>query len=58
MPSGLEIKALARMIALGMGLDPDAEGKPDDQGQRHSIWQSYRQTARDALIAAEKIRDL
>jgi hypothetical protein len=43
------------MIALGMGLDPDAEGKPDDQGRSHPTWQSYRQTARDALIAAEKI---
>jgi hypothetical protein len=28
-PSELEIKALARMIALHMGLDPDVDGMPD-----------------------------
>src|ERR1700683_3701972 len=56
MPSELEIKGLARTIALGTGLDPDAEDKPDDQGRSHPIWQSYRQTARDALIAAVILR--
>ena len=50
-PSAEEIKAAARAIARAMNRDPDA---PNESG--FPYWQSYRQPARDALIAAEKVR--
>lgn len=50
-PTPEEIKAAARAIARAMNRDPDA---PSEVG--FPYWQSYRQVARDALIAAEKVR--
>jgi hypothetical protein len=52
-PAKEEIKAAARVIARAMNRDPDG---PSEAGPDHPYWHSYSQVARDALIAAEKVR--
>jgi hypothetical protein len=51
-PTKEEIKMVARVIArAAMGREPDA---PSESGDPH--WHSYWQAAREALVAAEKVR--
>jgi hypothetical protein len=53
-PTQEEIKVVARLIAraAAMGREPDA---PSESGDPH--WHSYWQAAREALVAAEKVRE-
>jgi hypothetical protein len=50
-PTKEEIKAVARVIARSAGRDPDA---PSESGDPH--WHSYWQVAREALVAANNVR--
>jgi hypothetical protein len=57
MPSAEEVREAARSLARSLGHpNPDADSKVKD-GEPHPIWHECRQMARDALIAAEKVRN-
>ena len=58
MPSDQEIEAAARVIAGRIGLSADTLiDYVDAAEQRYPNWRSYEQVARDALVAAEKVRN-
>ncbi len=58
MPSAEEITAAVRVIARDFGREPDANSDiVDADGRPHPHWQEYWEVARDALIAAEKMRE-
>jgi hypothetical protein len=57
MPTNDEVRAAARVIAQKLGhLDPDEMGVAVGESVR-PVWMDWEDTARAALVAAEKIRE-
>jgi hypothetical protein len=57
LPSAQEVREAARSIARSLGhVNPDADSDVR-VGDPHPIWKECEQMARDALIAAEKVRN-
>jgi plastocyanin len=57
MPTNDEVRAAARVIAQKLGhLDPDEMGIAVGESVR-PVWMDWEDTARAALVAAEKIRE-